>query len=181
MVRNIPCLLTSVEHNSGTDRCAEVLNRSEGDYSHVVNIQGDEPMLDHESLDRAIRSFTSDSLAQIGSLYHELNIQGSEDPSKVKVVMDKMGKALYFSRARIPHIRDEGVEAEYFQHIGVYMYRGDVLKEISALEPTALERAESLEQLRWLEHGYGIRMYEGRAGIGIDTPEDLEVFRRLVT
>ncbi|MBO4984826.1 MAG: 3-deoxy-manno-octulosonate cytidylyltransferase [Bacteroides sp.] len=176
-------VMTSVNHKSGTDRCYEACRKVGGDFDVVVNIQGDEPFIQHSQL-TAIKACFDDASTQIATLVKpftpENGIAALENPNSPKVVLNKNMNALYFSRSVIPYLR--GVEKEewltkhtFYKHIGLYAYRVEVLKEITSLPQSSLELAESLEQLRWLENGYtikaGITQVET---IGIDTPEDLE-------
>lgn len=172
-------MMTSEEHQAGTDRCAEVLSKLD-DVDVVINIQGDEPFIDPEQIDLVATLFQHGD-TQIGSLIKQIeSIQDLFNNSVVKVVRSESGKALYFSRAAIPY--QKGVEqndwlsrAIYFKHIGIYGYRSTVLESISNLPQTALEKSESLEQLRWLENGYEIQLAETEhESHSIDTPEDLD-------
>lgn len=170
--------MTSPDHQSGTDRCMEVLNNETSPYDYVVNIQGDEPFIEPDQINTLISCL--DGNAQLATLIKKI-----EDPSQlfnnnvVKVIFDKNKEAIYFSRESIPHLR--GVEKEnwlkeqtYFKHIGIYAYRADILSKITLLPLSSLEKSESLEQLRWLENGFKIRVEETfYDSHGIDTPEDL--------
>lgn len=182
-------VMTSPAHRSGTDRCGEVLRKLEDEgeqYDVVVNVQGDEPFVRPDQLQSLIASF-EDSYTQIATL--KTTIRGNEElmsPNNVKVICNPQGRAVYFSRQPIPYLR--GVEVgewlgrqAYYKHIGVYAFRAETLKEVVKLPQSPLELSESLEQLRWLENGYAIRVVETEsANIGIDTPEDLaEAERRL--
>ena len=175
-------IMTSTEHRSGTDRCAEALAKMDSDYDIVVNVQGDEPFIRREHIEALLECF-DDPATEIATLAMPLTqedgIEALLNPNNVKVVTDRRGRALYFSRSAIPHQRDVA-EAEwlnhhtYLKHLGIYAFRPDVLRAITALETTPLELSERLEQLRWLEHGYHISVAETQfATIGIDTPEDL--------
>lgn len=176
-------VMTSVHHKSGTDRCYEAMTRIGGQFDVVVNIQGDEPFIQPSQL-HSIQACFQDSATQIATLVKPFTpqdgLQALQNPNSPKVVLDKNHNALYFSRSVIPYLR--GVDSAewlgrhtYYKHIGLYAYRTEVLKEITALPQSSLELAESLEQLRWLENGYVIK-----AGItevetiGIDTPQDLQ-------
>ena len=176
-------VMTSVHHKSGTDRCYEAMTRIGGQFDVVVNIQGDEPFIQPSQL-HSIQACFQDSATQIATLVKPFTpqdgLQALQNPNSPKVVLDKNRNALYFSRSVIPYLR--GVDSAewlsrhtYYKHIGLYAYRTEVLKEITALPQSSLELAESLEQLRWLENGYVIK-----AGItevetiGIDTPQDLQ-------
>lgn len=176
-------VMTSVHHKSGTDRCYEAMTRIGGQFDVVVNIQGDEPFIQPSQL-HSIQACFHDPATQIATLVKPFTpqdgLQALQNPNSPKVVLDKNRNALYFSRSVIPYLR--GVDSAewlsrhtYYKHIGLYAYRAEVLKEITALPQSSLELAESLEQLRWLENGYVIK-----AGItevetiGIDTPQDLQ-------
>ena len=167
-------VLTSAEHQSGTDRCAEAVSKLPGKYSVVINIQGDEPFIDPEQINTLIKCFEDNSVT-IASLYKQLpREQDAQFPNVVKVVLNQMGNALYFSRSVIPYRRSPDASINYYKHIGLYGYRTDTLLELTRLKPTMLEMAESLEQLRWLESGYSIRMCETHLEtLSIDTPNDL--------
>ena len=173
--------LTSPDHYTGTDRLAEVAKSLDCDV--VVNVQGDEPLFDPRAITELVGPF-SDKSVSVTTLYRRI-LQPTElsNPNIVKVVLDRAGYALYFSRAAIPHVRDpRGGWPPLFRHVGVYAYRRTALMVLASLEPTPLERAESLEQLRALEHGIRIRAVEtSYDSIGVDTPEDLEQVRRLLT
>lgn len=174
-------VMTSTNHRSGTDRCAEAVADSDADV--IINVQGDEPFIDPGQL-RAIMTCFDDPQTQIATLVRPFDpsagFEALFDPNLVKVVLDRQNFALYFSRSVIPYVR--GVEwqkwletTRYYSHIGLYAYRSDVLRQIAALPRTALEKAESLEQLRWLQNGYKIKVAQSSAPtIGIDTPGDLE-------
>jgi 3-deoxy-manno-octulosonate cytidylyltransferase (CMP-KDO synthetase) len=177
-------VITSERHQSGTDRCAEALEKWEKlkhlKYTVVVNIQGDEPFIRSEQLEVLINCF-SDTTVQIATLIKPIEDNAVIfDPNRPKVVSDKNGFALYFSRSPIPFIRnvpsDQWLnEQTLFQHIGMYAYRSEVLKEITKLPPSRLEMAESLEQLRWIENGYRVKTaVTPFESFGIDTPADLE-------
>jgi len=176
-------IMTSAAHKSGTDRCAEALMLAEKQFSAtfdvVVNLQGDEPFIQPSQL-KLIESCISRSETQIATLVRPLtDRQELFDPNKPKVVLNRKGEAIYFSRSVIPYLR--GIDSPdwpdhhtYYIHIGLYAFRRDILIAITKLESSPLEIAESLEQLRWIENGYrieaGITKFES---IGIDTPEDL--------
>lgn len=171
--------MTSSEHLSGTDRCAEVLeNRADVDV--VINIQGDEPFIDPEQIDQLAELF-KDEKTVIATLIKR--IENSEDlfsDSVIKVVRSTQDQALYFSRNAIPFVKGAAKEswlreAEFFKHIGIYAYRADTLQEVAKLKQTKLEKQEGLEQLRWLENGYPIHLAETKhESNSVDTPEDLE-------
>jgi len=172
--------MTANTHQSGTDRCAEVVNSLNENYDVVINIQGDEPFINPEQIKQLFNCFT-DSKTQIATLVKKIsNPEDLFNENKVKAVLDKNNFALYFSRNPIPYFRGEPKENwlnkhAYFKHIGIYGYQIAVLKEITQLNPSSLELTEGLEQLRWLENGYNIKVAETELeAIAIDTPEDLE-------
>lgn len=183
-------VMTSAEHSTGTERCAEALEIFRKGHprtiTHVVNIQGDEPLLKPVHLE-VLKSCMLDQNTQIATLVQPLT-QNEElaNPHVVKVVVDKSFRALYFSRAPIPFIRETGSEDSsisrtYFTHIGLYAFRSEVLSQLVQLPVSSLERAESLEQLRWLENGYPIQTcVTDQPSQGVDTPEDLEKIRRII-
>lgn len=168
---------------SGTDRCFEAYRRINRPCDVVVNIQGDEPFIHPSQLESIVTCFV-DEKTQIATCAQLLTSSDSletlENPRTTKVVLDKANFALYFSRSIIPYVRDFKRERwltmhTFYKHIGLYAYRPQVLKEITALSPSSLETAESLEQLRWLENGYKIKVAVTReTTIGIDTPQDLQ-------
>ncbi|MCE5347317.1 MAG: 3-deoxy-manno-octulosonate cytidylyltransferase [Bacteroidales bacterium] len=176
-------IMTSPDHRSGTDRCAEAVSKIAEDTGKMVdiaiNIQGDEPFIKPEQIELLIKCFTGENV-EIATLIRKC--ETGEDifnPNQPKVIINTEGDAIYFSRAAIPYIRDvEKIDWSkkhvYYKHIGLYAYRTDILKKITLLAPGQLEIAESLEQNRWLENGYRIRtavtLWEN---IGIDTPDDL--------
>lgn len=171
--------LTSPDHPSGTDRCAEALNKLNLSCDAVINIQGDEPFIDPRQIDLLSACF-DDVRTDLATLIKKISSKEVLfNPNSPKVIVDAEQFAIYFSRHPIPFIRGADEDAwmsrhTFFQHIGIYGYRMDILKKITLLPPSALERAESLEQLRWLENGFRIKTaitpYET---IAIDTPEDL--------
>lgn len=172
-------LLTSTAHPTGTDRCAEVLSRWETPVDVVINIQGDEPLVDPRQLDTLLAAF-ADPEVQIATLASRaITLEDLHNPNRIKVVTNAAGNALYFSRSAIPNFANAKTEPldsyPYLRHIGLYAYRANILEQISKLEPTQLEQVESLEQLRWLYHGYSIRVVETTIETpNIDTPEDVE-------
>lgn len=163
-------LMTSSEAASGTDRLAEAARALDADV--YVNVQGDEPLMAPENIDRAVEALLAGADRQIASVWVPLPKSERDDPNAVKVVVASDGRALYFSRAPIPYPRS-GAPA-YRKHLGLYAYRAKTLQTIAGLSPSPLEKMESLEQLRWLEAGFAIWMGEGSSdSIGVDTPEDL--------
>ncbi len=170
-------LMTSHAHRSGTDRLAEAAAELDADI--IVNIQGDEPLIEASAIERAMEPLLTDSDLPMSSLMCPCPEEELDNPATVKVVAALNGDALYFSRARIPFPRS-AESAGVMQHIGLYAYRLDFLLDFPKLSPTPLEKAESLEQLRALEHGYRIRMAEvERAPLSVDTPEDLVKVRAI--
>ena len=175
-------VMTSTEHRSGTDRCDEAYQKLGKTYDVVINVQGDEPFIAHSQL-RAIMSCFDDEQTEIATLVKPFTegdgIEALENPNSPKVVVDAASKAIYFSRSVIPYLR--GVEREewlkhhtFYKHIGTYAFRSEVLRAVTALPQSSLERAESLEQLRWIENGYKIGVgISDVETVGIDTPEDL--------
>ncbi len=169
-------LMTSPDCASGTDRAAEAAaNPDYAGYDIIVNVQGDEPLIRPEMIDAVIGLLAGDERASIGTLARAAeDPEDIENPNVVKVVLDREGFALYFSRSPIPY-RKQGSEATVLQHVGIYGYRKDALLRLASTEPSALERAEGLEQLRALEHGMRIKVgLTQYRTIGVDTPEDLE-------
>ncbi len=172
--------MTSPDHKSGSDRIAEVV-KNNTDITIAVNVQGDEPLIDPESVNNAIKSILSDENIDISTLIREIKDKNElSNPNLVKVVTDNKGKALYFSRSQIPYERQEG-QAKFYAHIGLYVYRRESLLKMTQLEQTDLEKAECLEQLRALQNGFAIKtVLTNHIPVGIDTPEDLEEFSKLV-
>jgi 3-deoxy-manno-octulosonate cytidylyltransferase (CMP-KDO synthetase) len=172
---------TAASHRSGTDRLAEAAARlGLNPQDIVVNIQGDEPLLDPAAIEAAVALLQADPGLPMASLMCPCPPEDRDNPDCVKVVCALNGDALYFSRARLPFPRREG-GVSVMQHIGLYAYRRHFLATFAALSPTPLEQTESLEQLRALESGFRIRMARiAVAPIGVDTPEDLERVRRLL-
>lgn len=176
-------VMTSVNHKSGTDRCYEACCKIGGDFDVVVNIQGDEPFIQPSQL-MAVKACFEDETTQIATLVKPFSVKDTfamlENVNSPKVVLNKNMNALYFSRSIIPFQRNADKNDWlknhiYYKHIGLYAYRTEVLKEITALPQSSLELAESLEQLRWLENGYTIKVGISEVEtIGIDTPQDLE-------
>jgi 3-deoxy-manno-octulosonate cytidylyltransferase (CMP-KDO synthetase) len=165
--------LTRADHQSGTDRIAEVAAQLDCDV--VVNVQGDEPLIEGFAIDAAVAALAEDPEVPIATLVHAAEADALADPNRVKVVLDRRGRALYFSRSAIPFARDAGSAQRCWQHVGLYAYRRDFLLRFAALPPTPAERAEGLEQLRALEHGFPIRcaVIEGWTSAAVDVPEDV--------
>jgi len=172
-------MLTSPEHPTGTDRLAEVA-RSYPDADVIINVQGDEPLIAPEIIDQLGAAFEIEPGLSMATLMTEMDEEEYHTPSAVKVVTDLQGYALYFSRSLIPYPRNPHAAMRVYKHIGVYAYKRDFLLTYASLEPTPLEKAESLEQLRALEYGYKIKVLTTNfKSIGVDTPEDLEKVNRL--
>jgi 3-deoxy-manno-octulosonate cytidylyltransferase (CMP-KDO synthetase) len=173
---NVPVVMTDPDHPSGSDRimeAADILGLE--DEAVVVNVQGDEPALDPEMLRKLVEPFT-DTTIDVTTLARIIDGKQAENPDRVKVVRSALGKALYFSRSKIPYIRDEGKDTDYLLHIGIYAYRLTVLKTFTTLPPSPLEKIEKLEQLRLLEAGTNIHVVmTDYQGFGVDRPEDLEL------
>lgn len=183
-------VMTSDKHRSGTDRCYEAYCKQGGEFDAVINVQGDEPFITASQL-HAVMACFDDVSTEIATLVKPFSEQDGlaalENPNSPKVVLDGKNRAIYFSRSVIPYLR--GVDRSewlhrhtFYKHIGMYAFRTDVLRRVTALPPSTLELTESLEQLRWLENGYriGVGITDVET-VGIDTPEDLaraEVFLR---
>ncbi len=172
-------VMTSTEHHSGTDRIEEALEKVGGDYDVVVNIQGDEPFIAQSQIETLCRCFDNadTQIATLGKPFE--TIEAAENSNSPKIVLDDKGFAMYFSRSIIPFCR--GIEKTewlkkypFLKHLGIYAYRTEVLREITKLPQSSLELAESLEQLRWLQNGYRIKVgITNVETVGIDTPDDL--------
>jgi 3-deoxy-manno-octulosonate cytidylyltransferase (CMP-KDO synthetase) len=173
--------MTSPKHRSGTDRCAEVAKRLSG-YSHIINVQGDEPLIDPALVSRLAQTLSGDKA--IDMITAATPFGSDEDigsPNAVKVVLDRTGNALYFSRSAIPFIRSDGVAPTFYRHQGIYGYTVKALLEFVKWKPGVLEQCEQLEQLRALENGLRIRVLQTkRASIGVDAPEDAAMVERLL-
>ena len=173
--------MTRSDHLSGTDRVAEVASAETAEI--VVNIQGDEPLIDSAAIDAAILPLVHDASVVMSTLKKRIELQREiADPNVVKVVTGRDGNAIYFSRSAIPHVREGSDRAShYYKHIGLYVYRRNFLLGYSSLPIGPLEQAERLEQLRALENGYSIRVVEtDYESIGVDTPEDLSRVAQLL-
>lgn len=171
-------VMTSSDHQSGTDRCAEVALQHP-QYNVIINIQGDEPFIDPEQISKLAACFNNQD-TQIATLIKRVvNEQELFNVNSPKVIINKLSEAIYFSRSPLPHIRGQEQDNwlnsfTYFKHIGIYGYRADILQQITNLPISSLEKAESLEQLRWIENGYRIKVAETELEThAIDTPEDL--------
>ena len=174
-------VMTRSDHKSGTDRIEEAAEKIGGDYDVVVNVQGDEPFIQASQIETVCKCF-DDPTTQIATLGKPFgnDMEAIGNPNSPKIVVDKNGFALYFSRSVIPFVRGEETadwpsSYPFLKHLGLYAYRRDVLREVTQLPQGMLEKAESLEQLRWLENGYRIRVgLTDTETVGIDTPADLE-------
>lgn len=172
-------IITSDKHTSGTDRIAEASAAIDADI--IVNVQGDEPMMDPANISLVAKTLELDPEASMASLMYPVSKEEAEDPNLVKVVVTNSNRALYFSRSPIPYQRKPLDDIPMFGHAGIYAYRPDFLRTFSQLSPTPLERSESLEQLRALEHGYIIAMAVIKSRpVGVDTPEDLDRVKEIL-
>lgn len=178
-------VMTRSDHKTGTDRLAEVAEKFP-DVDVIVNVQGDEPLIEPSLIDELIAEFVADDDLQMATVATELtDADEMNNPNNVKVVLDRYNDALYFSRSLIPYPRNAG-NAKVFKHIGIYAYRRQFLIDYAKMEPTPLEKSESLEQLRALENGFKIRVIKSDCRfVGVDTEEDLklvnEIYRREAT
>lgn len=173
-------VMTRSDHKSGTDRIEEAMEQIGGNFDVVVNIQGDEPFIRQSQIETVCRCFDSPEtqIATLGKPFTDM--EAVENPNSPKIVVDNRGYAMYFSRSIIPYVR--GVDKQewmskypFLKHLGIYAYRTDVLKDITRLPQSSLELAESLEQLRWLQNGYRIKVgLTDVETVGIDTPDDLQ-------
>lgn len=173
--------MTSAEHKCGSDRIMEVVSRHP-EISYICNLQGDEPLIKSESIDNVIRNVKDDENADISTLIRVLvDEEEINNPNLVKCVIDKNGFALYFSRSKIPFERNSNIAA-FYGHLGIYGYKRKALEAMTTLSQTPLEKAESLEQLRALENGMKIKTsIVDFVPVGIDTKEDLEKFKQIVS
>jgi 3-deoxy-manno-octulosonate cytidylyltransferase (CMP-KDO synthetase) len=173
--------MTSPQHPSGTDRLAEVAAPLA--CGIIVNVQGDEPLIDPHTIDDAVAPLLEEPRLEMSTLRRRLDDPlDINNPNITKVVVDRDGFALYFSRAPIPYVRNGSRQACAWGHVGLYVYRRECLLRLAGLPPTDLERAEALEQLRAMEHGIRIKTVETvHASIGVDTPDDLERVRQLMS
>ncbi|HRP52831.1 MAG TPA: 3-deoxy-manno-octulosonate cytidylyltransferase [Fluviicola sp.] len=177
--------LTSTHHPTGTDRCAEVVRNLTEKYDVVINIQGDEPLVDARQLDQLLTVFQNQNV-QIATLAsRKIGMDELLNPNRIKLVVNKNNQALYFSRSPIPNFaqaKDEPLNIyPYLRHIGLYAYRSDVLLQLSQLNPTPLEQIESLEQLRWLYNGFQIQVVETEIETpNIDVPADVDAVLNLL-
>ena len=177
-------MLTRSDHRSGTERVAEVA-AAHKDAEIFVNVQGDEPLIEPAAIDQAVDALRDEAEVKVATLAVPIaNPSDIMDPNVVKAVLDFDGNALYFSRAPIPWVRDRGgpVHARHLKHLGLYVYRRDALLDFPTFPQGDLERVEQLEQLRWLENGYRIRVAETEHdSIGVDVPEDVARVEAMLT
>ena len=172
--------MTSPDCPSGSDRLIEVAKSHPADV--YVNVQGDEPLVEPASIEKLARAMLDDPSLQMGTLCYPISAEQAQNPNLVKVVRAHTGNALYFSRSPIPFPRSGGIAPQYFGHLGMYAYRREFLMNFGSLPYSPLENTEKLEQLRVLQAGIAIRVLEVEAtGPGVDTPEDLEAVRRILT
>ena len=171
--------LTSKRHRSGTDRIAVIVGKAK-EFAYVVNIQGDEPLIEPRLIDDLVKKLRSDSRIKIVTAAHPFaNIREAASPHQVKVVIDSQGRALYFSRAPIPHLRNQRVPARLLRHQGIYGFRREALLQFVRWKPSPLERAEALEQLRALENGVTLHVLVTKHGSpGVDTPQDAKALEQ---
>jgi 3-deoxy-manno-octulosonate cytidylyltransferase (CMP-KDO synthetase) len=176
----IPFALTNENHQSGTDRVAEVAKKYPASYN-IINLQGDEPFIKESDIKKLIETLDNakDGIATLACLISDKAQR--LNPNRVKVVFNKKKEAMYFSRFDIPYQKSDFLDAETYQHIGIYGFKNEVLQMISKLPPGLYEKAESLEQLRWLEEGITVNLgFVEEALFSIDTPEDLKEANRKV-
>jgi 3-deoxy-manno-octulosonate cytidylyltransferase (CMP-KDO synthetase) len=172
-------VMTSMEHQSGTERCYEAFTLAGSEYDAVVNIQGDEPFIDPQQIDQVCQMLMKPSVKLV-TLCRRISAAEATNPNVVKIVLANDGTALYFSRSLIPYShasinQNDGLDNTYLKHIGIYGYKPDVLAQLVLLEPTIPEICESLEQLRWLGHGYDIHIeLTDKESIAVDTPDDIK-------
>lgn len=173
-------VMTRTDHKSGTDRIEEAIEKIGGEWDVVVNIQGDEPFVAKSQLDTICHCF-DDPTTQIATLGKPFeSMEAVQNPNSPKIVVDNMGFAMYFSRSVIPYVRGKEKSSwlthyPFLKHLGIYAYRKDVLRQVTQLPQSSLEIAESLEQLRWLQNGFKIKVGTTDVEtVGIDTPQDLE-------
>lgn len=173
------CIMTSIEHSSGTDRLTEVMKQINADI--YINLQGDKPLVKPEELTILIEGMLADESVQVGILCYPINSKEAENPNTVKVVIGHSGDALYFSRSPVPY-SCEFTSNQYWSHVGIYGYRRDTLEVYAQLPPSKLEKIEKLEQLRLLDAGIPIKSFEITSGSpGVDTPACLERVRAIMT
>ena len=179
-------IMTSDSHPSGTDRCFEVLKKTKESFHFAINIQGDEPFIQPEQINLLASCLTKENV-EIATLVKKISDRETLfNPNIPKVIFNNLNEAIYFSRQTIPFIREIEKEQwlnqfEFYKHIGIYAYRTDILEKITSLKASSLEKAEKLEQLRWLENGFKIKIAVTEfESLGIDTPEDLQKAKTLL-
>jgi 3-deoxy-D-manno-octulosonate cytidylyltransferase len=178
-------VMTSKDHPSGTDRINEAvveISKQIGDFDLIINLQGDEPLIPPDVIDKLVEMMLEDDSKEMGTIaVRSSRDEIGDDPNKVKAVIAADGKALYFTRAGVPYLREGGEESGMYLHWGIYAYRNDVLSKLVSFPESDLEKCEKLEQLRALENGIGIYVLKtDKSTIGIDTPEDLERVKKLI-
>lgn len=174
-------VIMTAQHNTGTDRIAEVAKN--GDADIIANIQGDEPLIEPAMIDEAVQPLLDDMNVDLGTLAHRLNTETEYlNPNVVKVVVNKLGFAMYFSRSSIPYLKSGNLENTIvYRHVGLYVFRRNALLDFAQNTSTPLEISEGLEQLRFLENGYRMKVVETKyKSIGVDTPEDLENVKKMM-
>ena len=172
-------IMTSDDCQSGSDRVCEIAQTVDAEV--YVNVQGDEPLIEPSAIERLLEVFAQDTSVQVATLCSPISREEAQSPNQVKVVHDHIGNALYFSRAPLPYVREVNGTAEYFGHIGIYAYRRETLCSFTSLPASPLEKAEKLEQLRFLQAGVPIRVLEvPKMGVGVDTQEDLKIVRAVI-
>ena len=176
-------VVMTAEQPTGTDRIAEVASRSDAEI--LVNVQGDEPVIEPAMIDEAVEPLLGDGSIDLGTLVHRIGSEAEYlNPNVVKVAIDQAGFAMYFSRSSIPHIKSGGwrADATVYRHVGLYVYRRHALLDFAQKPPAPFETLEGLEQLRFLENGYRMKVVEtSYRSIGVDTPEDLENVKRMMS
>ncbi len=174
-------VMTSADHPTGTDRLAEAARNLPDDI--IVNIQGDEPLIEGRIIDAAVEALLADPSAPMSTVVHAAEVDEINDPNRVKAAIDRAGRALYFSRSPIPYPRSPSPNQYWWQHVGLYAYRRDFLQKFITLPRTPAESCEELEQLRALEHGYPIQVgiIEDWRSIPVDVPSDVERVEALLT
>lgn len=179
-------VMTSPDHSSGTDRCREALHLLKEKYRYVINIQGDEPLINPGQIDELAAMLSDDSIELATQMIKVKTGDELFNTNEVKIVLNSNNEALYFSRQPIPFIKDVDEERwhlhyQYYRHVGMYAYRADVLDKITQLPVSSLERVESLEQLRWIENGFSVKcVLTEFESVSVDTPEDAERIKELL-
>ena len=175
-------VVMTAEHPTGTDRIAEIARGTDAEI--LVNVQGDEPLIEPAMIDEAVEPVLKDSSIDLGTLAHRIHSEAEYlNPNVVKVVMDRSGFAMYFSRSPVPHIKSGGwsEDVPIYRHVGLYVYRRHALLDFAQAPPSPFEMLEGLEQLRFLENGHRMKVVETcYKSVGVDTPEDLETVKRVM-